>query len=68
MDLFNDRLNGALREISSREQDAPLIFVDTDDFPRSYKLLGRYKVQKKEIIVNAYLVLDKKTITRGRWS
>jgi hypothetical protein len=39
---LGNRVNAALNEVSARGRSAPLIFVDTTDFPNAYALVGRY--------------------------
>jgi WD40 repeat protein len=48
---FGDKVNGALREISSSGRNAPLVFVETDEFSNAYRLSGRYSVNNNLIEV-----------------
>jgi len=61
----------ALRDISFRGTEAPLIFLDTRDFPDAYSLSGRYSVSGNEITlkVNLFKGSEKKqtlTFTREK--
>jgi hypothetical protein len=55
--FFRDRLglgaviDTALHELSSRGRSAPLIFVDTADFPDAYALVGRYLTEEDKLRV-----------------
>jgi hypothetical protein len=45
------RVNDALREMSSRGQEAPLVFADALEFPEAYLLAGRCRVQDDTVTV-----------------
>jgi hypothetical protein len=54
--------NGALREISSSGRDAPLVFVETDEFSNAYLLSGRYSVNNDLIEVTVKVFKGEKQI------
>jgi WD40 repeat protein len=59
---FADKVNGALREISSSGRDAPLVFVETDEFSNAYLLSGRYSVNNDLIEVTVKVFKGEKKI------
>jgi len=42
---LTERVDEALRETSSRGQEAAMVYVDASDFPDAYTLAGRYRVE-----------------------
>jgi hypothetical protein len=49
------QVNDALRELSARGQEAPLVFVDALEFPEAYLLAGRYRVKNDTVTVTLLL-------------
>ena len=53
--LLGNLVNQQLRDISTRSPHAPLIFVDTAQFPSAYRLGGRYEVVGDTVSVRVVL-------------
>jgi uncharacterized caspase-like protein len=55
---FTRYVNDCLREVSARGRDAPIVFVDAQEFPDACELVGRYRLANGRLQVNV-------VITRG---
>ena len=56
------RVNEALREVSSRGQDATLVYVDASDFPGAFSLAGRYRVEGSEVTTRVSVFKGEKQV------
>jgi hypothetical protein len=54
------RVNEALREVSARGPNIPLVYVDASDLPGAYLLAGRYRVEGGLVKVRASLFKGQK--------
>jgi WD40 repeat protein len=57
---LSNKINEALREVSSRGARAPMIFVDAVEYPDGYSISGRYKIEGNKIVVNAIIFKGEK--------
>jgi hypothetical protein len=55
-------VNDALRNLSARGKEAPLVFIDALEFPDAYALAGRYRIEKERIIVTTYLLRQQEAV------
>jgi WD40 repeat protein len=61
-ELIRDRLaltkhvNDLLRTVSARGRSAEIVFVDAEEFPGAYELVGRYVTKGKQVEVTAKLI------------
>jgi len=59
---LTQRINQQLRELSARGRKAPLIFVDTAEFPEAYSLAGRYRLAGETLQVTFRLFRGKERV------
>ena len=55
-------VNEALREVSSRGQDASLVYVDAAEFPDAYLLAGRYRVEGSRVTAKVSVFKGEKQV------
>lgn len=48
---LSKQVNERLREVSARGREAPLVFVDAEEFPGACELVGRYRVRGDTVTV-----------------
>jgi len=69
-ELFRDhltltqRVNDRWRTVSSRGREAPVIFVDVDDAPEAYSLVGRYQCRNEDVTADVRVFRGGKEVGR----
>jgi hypothetical protein len=69
-DLFKDhlrlaqRVNDRLRTVSSRGREAPVVFVDAEDAPEAYSLVGRYQCRDEDVTADVRVFKGGKEVAR----
>jgi len=55
-------VNEALRDVSSRGQEPPLVYVDASEFPEAYTLAGRYRVEGNTVTARVSVFKGEKQV------
>jgi WD domain, G-beta repeat/Caspase domain len=58
------RVNDQLRTVSSRGREAAVIFVDADDAPDAYSLVGRYQCRNEDVTADVRVFKGTKEVGR----
>jgi len=59
---ISEKVDEKFRELTAKGSDAPLILIETRNFPSAYRLRGRYKISGKNIILKVNLFKGKDVI------
>jgi len=58
----SEKVNEKLRDLTSKGSNAPLILIETHNFPSAFKLRGQYKIEGDNIILKVNLFKRKDVI------
>jgi hypothetical protein len=61
---LGDQADEKLRELTALGTDAPLILIETKDFPGSYKIRGQYTILNNKLTLKVN-VFEEKTIVKS---
>jgi hypothetical protein len=56
------RVNEQLRAGSARGRDAPFVYVDAEELPGACEVVGRYRVEGDQVVVNVVLAQGEKEL------
>jgi len=59
---LENTVNEAFRELSTRGREAPLVFVEVDEFPEAFRIRGMYTLEDKRVQLEANVFKGKELL------